>query len=157
MRLYVHEAIREDAYVLFGFCTKEERSLFQQLISMSGIGGNTARMILSAYSPSELCDIILGGNDKLLKTVKGLGAKTAQRIIVELKDKVTQLGISPTSAATSDDAVPAVNQQVHDDAVEALRALGYPPAPVARVVRAILKDDPSASVERVIKMAFKML
>lgn len=157
VRLYVHEAIREDAYVLFGFCTKEERSLFQQLISVSGIGGNTARMILSAYSPSELCDIILGGNDKLLKTVKGLGAKTAQRIIVELKDKVTQLGISPTSAATSDDAAPAVNQQVHDDAVEALRALGYPPAPVARVVRAILKDDPSASVERVIKMAFKML
>lgn len=157
VRLYVYEAIREDAYVLFGFSTKEERSLFLQLISVSGIGGNTARMILSAYSPSELCDIILNGNDKLLKTVKGLGAKTAQRIIVELRDKVVQLGISPTAAATSDDAAPAINQQVHDDAVEALRALGYPPAPVAKVVRAILKDDPSASVERVIKMAFKML
>ncbi|MCR4614171.1 MAG: Holliday junction branch migration protein RuvA [Bacteroidaceae bacterium] len=157
VRLYVFEAIREDAYVLFGFSTKEERSLFQQLISVSGIGGNTARMILSAYSPAELCDIILNGNDKLLKTVKGLGAKTAQRIIVELRDKVTQLGISPTSAAASDDGAPAINQQVHDDAVEALRALGYPPAPVAKVVRAILKDDPSASVERVIKMAFKML
>ena len=157
VRLYVYEAIREDAYVLFGFSTKEERSLFLQLISVSGIGGNTARMILSAYSPSELCDIILNGNDKLLKTVKGLGAKTAQRIIVELRDKVVQLGITPTAAATSDDAAPAINQQVHDDAVEALRALGYPPAPVAKVVRAILKDDPSASVERVIKMAFKML
>ncbi len=157
VRLYVYEAIREDAYVLFGFSTKEERSLFLQLISVSGIGGNTARMILSAYSPAELCDIILNGNDKLLKTVKGLGAKTAQRIIVELKDKVVQLGISPTAAETSDDAAPALNQQVHDDAVEALRALGYPPAPVAKVVRAILKDDPSASVERVIKMAFKML
>lgn len=157
VRLYVHEAIREDAYVLFGFATKDERSLFQQLISVSGIGGNTARMILSAYSPAELCDIILNGNDKLLKTVKGLGAKTAQRIIVELKDKVMQLGISPTTAATSDDAAPAINKQVHDDAVEALRALGYPPAPVAKVVRAILKDDPEASVERVIKMAFKML
>lgn len=157
VRLYVYEAIREDAYVLFGFATKEERSLFQQLISVSGIGGNTARMILSAYSPAELCDIILNGNDKLLKTVKGLGAKTAQRIIVELRDKVVQLGISPAAAATSDDAAPAMNQQVHDDAVEALRALGYPPAPVAKVVRAILKDDPSASVERVIKMAFKML
>lgn len=157
VRLYVHEAIREDAYVLFGFSTKEERSLFLQLISVSGIGGNTARMILSAYSPAELCDIILNGNDKLLKTVKGLGAKTAQRIIVELRDKVVTLGISPTAAATSDDAAPAINQQVHDDAVEALRALGYPPAPVAKVVRAILKDDPSASVERVIKMAFKML
>ena len=157
VRLYVHEAIREDAYVLFGFSTKDERSLFLQLISVSGIGGNTARMILSAYTPAELCDIILNGNDKLLKTVKGLGAKTAQRIIVELKDKVVQLGISPTAAETSDDAAPALHQQVHDDAVEALRALGYPPAPVAKVVRAILKDDPSASVERVIKMAFKML
>lgn len=157
VRLYVYEAIREDAYVLFGFSTKEERSLFLQLISVSGIGGNTARMILSTYSPAELCDIILNGNDKLLKTVKGLGAKTAQRIIVELRDKVVQLGISPTAAATSGDAAPAINQQVHDDAVEALRALGYPPAPVAKVVRAILKDDPSASVERVIKMAFKML
>ena len=156
-RLWVYEAIREDAYVLFGFSAKDERSLFLQLISVSGIGGNTARMILSAYTPAELCDIILNGNDKLLKTVKGLGAKTAQRIIVELKDKVVQLGISPTAAETSDDAAPALNQQVHDDAVEALRALGYPPAPVAKVVRAILKDDPSASVERVIKMAFKML
>lgn len=157
VRLYVHEAIREDAYVLFGFATKDERTLFLQLIGVSGIGGNTARMILSAYSPAELCDIILTGNDKLLKTVKGLGAKTAQRIIVELKDKVPTLGITPTAAATSDDAVPAINQQVHDDAVEALRALGYPPAPVAKVVRAILKDDPEATVERVIKMAFKML
>lgn len=156
-RLYVYEAIREDAYVLFGFATKDERSLFLQLISVSGIGGNTARMILSAYSPAELCDIILTGNDKLLKTVKGLGAKTAQRIIVELRDKVSQLGIAPAAAATSEDAAPAINQQVHDDAVEALRALGYPPAPVAKVVRAILKDDPSATVERVIKMAFKML
>lgn len=156
-RLYVYEAIREDAYVLFGFATKDERSLFLQLISVSGIGGNTARMILSAYSPAELCDIILTGNDKLLKTVKGLGAKTAQRIIVELRDKVSQLGIAPATAATSEDAAPAINQQVHDDAVEALRALGYPPAPVAKVVRAILKDDPSATVERVIKMAFKML
>ena len=78
-------------------------------------------------------------------------------IIVELKDKVATLGISPTAAETSDDAAPALNQQVHDDAVEALRALGYPPAPVAKVVRAILKDDPEATVERVIKMAFKML
>lgn len=156
VRLYVYENIREDAWTLFGFATKDERQLFMQLISVSGIGGNTARTILSAFSPAELCDIILNGNDKVLKTVKGLGAKTAQRIIVELKDKVAALGITP-AAADTELAQPALNQQVHDDAVEALRALGYPPAPVAKVVRAILKDDPEASVERVIKMAFKML
>lgn len=156
-KVYAYEAIREDAWVLFGFATKQERLLFLQLISVSGIGGNTARTILSAYTPAELCDIIINGNDKLLKTVKGLGAKTAQRIIVELRDKVATLGITPAAAETSEDAAPAINQQVHDDAVEALKALGYPPAPVAKVVRAILKDDPEASVERVIKMAFKML
>lgn len=157
VKLYVYENIREDAWVLFGFATKDERELFLQLISVSGIGGNTARTILSAFSPAELCDLILNGNEKILKSVKGLGAKTAQRIIVELRDKVATLGITPANVIESPTAAPAVNQQVHDDAVEALRALGYPPAPVAKVVRAILKDDPSATVERVIKMAFKML
>lgn len=157
VRLFVYENIREDAWTLFGFATKEERELFLQLISVSGIGGNTARTILSAFSPAELCDIILNGNDKMLKTVKGLGAKTAQRIIVELRDKVATLGITPASVPAAAPEGPALNKQVHDDAVEALRALGYPPAPVAKVVRAILKDDPTASVEHVIKMAFKML
>ncbi len=156
-RLYVYENIREDAWVLFGFATQQERQLFLQLISVSGIGGNTARTILSAYSPAELCDIIMQGNDKMLKTVKGLGAKTAQRIIVELHDKVATLGITPTAATSSDANEPALNKQVHDDAIDALRALGYPPAPVTKVVRAILKEEPNATVERVIKMAFKML
>jgi Holliday junction DNA helicase RuvA len=156
-RLYVYENIREDAWVLFGFATQQERQLFLQLISVSGIGGNTARTILSAYSPAELCDIIMQGNDKMLKTVKGLGAKTAQRIIVELHDKVATLGITPTAATSSDANEPALNKQVHDDAIDALRALGYPPAPVTKVVRAILKEEPDATVERVIKMAFKML
>lgn len=156
-RLYVYENIREDAWVLFGFATQQERQLFLQLISVSGIGGNTARTILSAYSPAELCDIIMQGNDKMLKTVKGLGAKTAQRIIVELHDKVTTLGITPTAAISAEANEPALNKQVHDDAVDALRALGYPPAPVTKVVRAILKEEPDATVERVIKMAFKML
>lgn len=156
-RLYVYENIREDAWVLFGFATQQERQLFLQLISVSGIGGNTARTILSAYSPAELCDIIMQGNDKMLKTVKGLGTKTAQRIIVELHDKVATLGITPTAATSSDANEPSLNKQVHDDAIDALRALGYPPAPVTKVVRAILKEEPDATVERVIKMAFKML
>lgn len=157
IKLYVYEAIREDAWVLFGFSTIQERQLFLQLISVSGVGGNTARTILSAFSPAELCDIIINGNDKILKTVKGLGAKTSQRIIVELKDKVPTLGIIPQAIKDGDAPAAAINQQVYNDATEALKALGYPPAPVAKVVKAVLKDEPSASVELVIKRAFKML
>ena len=156
VKLFVYEAIREDAWVLFGFATLQERQLFLQLISVSGVGGNTARTILSAFSPAELCDLIINGNDKMLKTVKGLGAKTSQRIIVELKDKVPALGIMPEAVSDDQHHVP-VNQQVYEDATEALKALGYPPAPVAKVVKAVLKDEPDATVEIVIKRAFKML
>lgn len=157
VRLFVYEVIREDSWVLYGFSTKEERELFVQLISVSGIGGNTARTMLSAFSPSELCEIITSGNEKLLKTIKGLGTKTAQRVIVELKDKVATLGIAPMSVADKQTAVTAANSEVHDEAIEALKMLGFPPAPVVKAVRAILKDEPSAPVERVIKLALKML
>ncbi len=157
VKLYVYEAVREDAWVLFGFSTKQERLLFLQLISVSGVGGNTARTILSAFTPAELCDVILNGNDKVLKTVKGLGAKTSQRIIVELKDKVASLGITPVTVEPGDQIANQVNQQVYNDACEALKALGYSPAPVAKTVKAILKDEPDATVEKVIKRAFKML
>ena len=157
VKLYVYEAVREDAWVLFGFSTKQERLLFLQLISVSGVGGNTARTILSAFTPAELCDVILNGNDKVLKTVKGLGAKTSQRIIVELKDKVASLGITPATVEPGDQTANQVNQQVYNDACEALKALGYSPAPVAKTVKAILKDEPDATVEKVIKRAFKML
>lgn len=157
VRLFVYEVIREDSWVLYGFSTKEERELFVQLISVSGIGGNTARTMLSAFSPSELCEIITSGNEKLLKTIKGLGTKTAQRVIVELKDKVATLGIAPTSVADKQTAVTAANSEVHDEAIEALKMLGFPPAPVVKAVRTILKDEPSAPVERVIKLALKML
>ena len=156
VRLYIHEAIREDAYVLYGFATREERSLFLLLISVSGIGGNTARTILSVYRPSQLCDMIMGGDPKEFAKAKGIGPKTAQRIIVELKDKVSALGIVP-SPSSGETTQPAFNKQVHDDAIEALKALGYAPAPVTKVVRAILKDQPDAAVEHVLRMAFKML
>lgn len=157
-RLFVYEAIREDAWNLFGFATKDERTLFLSLIAVSGVGGNTARTILSSFSPSELCDIILNGNERILKTVKGLGTKTAQRIIVELKDKVASLGIEAAAIKISDETpVSSYNKEVHDEAIEALKMLGFSPAPAAKAVRAILKDDPASPVERVIRLALKML
>ena len=155
VKLYLYESIREDAYILYGFATKQERELFLLLISVSGIGGNTARMILSALTPSELCNVISSGNDKLLKTVKGIGLKTAQRIIVDLKDKIstTDIGTSTTSAPISITA----NNEIYEEAIAALTMLGFAQAPSQKVVAAILKEEPEAAVEKVIKLALKRL
>lgn len=155
VKLYIYESIREDAYILYGFATKQERVLFLLLISVSGIGGNTARMILSALTPSELCNVISSGNDKLLKTVKGIGLKTAQRIIVDLKDKIstTDIGTSTTSAPISITA----NNEIYEEAIAALTMLGFAQAPSQKVVAAILKEEPEAAVEKVIKLALKRL
>ena len=155
VKLYIYEAIREDAYVLYGFATKQERELFLLLISVSGIGGNTARMILSALSPSELCNVISSGNEKLLKTVKGIGLKTAQRIIVELKDKIVSTGID--AAAPVSTAVTNLQTEVYEEAVAALTMLGFAPAPSQKVVAALLKEEPDAPVEKLIKLALKRL
>ena len=156
-RLFVYESIREDAWTLFGFATKQERELFLLLISVSGVGGNTARTMLSSFSAPELAGHIMDGNERMLKTVKGLGAKTAQRIIVELRDKVVSLGIEAASPS-GESATPSIaNSEIYNEACEALRMLGFPPAPVAKTVKAILKDEPSAPVEKVIKLALKML
>lgn len=157
-RLFVYESIREDAWTLFGFATKQERELFLMLISVSGVGGNTARTMLSSFSAPELAGLIMDSNEKMLKTVKGLGAKTAQRIIVELHDKVTSLGIGVSMPSDSEANAPAIqNSEVYNEAFEALKMLGFPPAPVAKTVKAILKDNPTAPVEKVIKLALKML
>lgn len=155
VKLYIHEAIREDAYVLYGFSTKQERELFLLLISVSGIGGNTARMILSALSPAELCNVISSGNEKLLKGVKGIGLKTAQRIIVDLKDKIASTGIE-TVAGSAAALLPA-HSEVYDEAVAALTMLGFAQAPSQKVVTAILKEEPELAVEKVIKLALKQL
>ena len=154
-KLYIHEAIREDAHVLFGFADKQERELFLLLISVSGIGGNTARMILSALSPSELVNVISKENANVLKAVKGIGLKTAQRIIVELKDKL-KTGTVAASAGISSLSSPA-NAQIQDEAVSALTMLGFPQAASQKVVLAILKEEPDAQVEKVIKLALKRL
>ena len=154
VKLYIYEGIREDAYVLYGFATKQERELFLLLITVSGIGGNTARMILSALSPSELCNVISSGNDKLLKTVKGIGLKTAQRIIVDLKDKISTTGIEAPSGYILQQAS---HSEVHEEAVAALTMLGFAQAPSQKVVTTILKEEPNLTVEKVIKLALKRL
>lgn len=155
VKLFIYEAIREDAYVLYGFATKQERELFLLLITVSGIGGNTARMILSALSPNELCNVISSGNDKLLKTVKGIGLKTAQRIIVELKDKIAATGIA--EAGTVSSVAASLNAEIYEEAVAALVMLGFAQAPSQKAVTSILKAEPDATVEQVIKLALKML
>lgn len=158
VRLYCYEQIREDAWTLWGFNTKKERELFLLLITVSGIGPGMARMALSAFSPAELCNLILEGNDKMLKQVKGIGPKAAQRIIVDLKDKVVTLGID-TQVTTTDASgiVVPINNEVKDEAVAALTMLGFSPAPTMKVVVKILTDEPDAKVETVIKKALKML
>ena len=154
VKLYIYEGIREEAYVLYGFSTKQERELFLLLISVSGIGGNTARMILSALSPAELCNVISSGNDKLLKGVKGIGLKTAQRIIVDLKDKIANVGVESTGKELFPQAI---HSEVHEEAVAALTMLGFPAAPSQKVVSAILKEEADLPVEKVIKLALKRL
>lgn len=160
VRLYCYEQIREDGWTLWGFSTKVERELFLQLITVSGIGPGMARMALSAFTPVELCNIIMNGEDKMLKQVKGIGPKAAQRIIVDLKDKIATLSIDAGSASggtAQGSPAAAVNQEVRDEAVAALTMLGFSPAPTQKVVVKILTDDPSAKVEQVIKLALKML
>lgn len=155
-KLYIYEAIREDAYVLYGFAAKQERELFLLLISVSGIGGNTARMILSALSPAELVNVISTENATLLKTVKGIGLKTAQRIIVDLKDKI-KTGSIATGDSLTGSLLPALNAEVQEEAVSALTMLGFAAAPSQKVVMSILKEEPEAPVEKVIKLALKRL
>ena len=157
VKLYVVESIREDAYALFGFSTKQEREMFLLLITVSGVGANTARMILSAMSPAELCNVISSGNEKMLKTVKGIGLRTAQRIIVDLRDKIAVEGIADQMPATSVAAASAMHNEVRDEAIGALTMLGFSPAPSAKVVSAILTDNPQLPVEQVVKLALKQI
>lgn len=156
VRLWITESIREDAYQLWGFESRTERELFQLLTSVSGIGAASARMVLSAMTPAELCAIISDGNDKMLRQVKGIGPKAAQRIIVDLHDKIATLDIAP-AASTAGQTAPSVNIEVQKEAEAALTMLGFSPAPTHKVVVKILQDEPDAAVERVIKLALKML
>ena len=156
VKLYVYEAIREDAHLLYGFLNKKERELFELLISVSGVGVTTARVILSSLSAAELCNCISTGNERLLKGVKGIGLKTAQRIILDLRDKIVALGIAEEIPVGGSLQAP-VNNEVRDEAVGALTMLGFAPAPSQKVVVELLREHPDARVEEIVKMALKLI
>ena len=156
VKLYVYESIREDAYLLYGFYNKKEREMFQLLISVSGVGANTARMMLSSMSVSELCNAISTGNERVMKGIKGIGKMTAQRVIVDLRDKIVALGIADEIPAGGTVTAP-VNNAVKDEAVSALTMLGFSPAPSQKVVLQILQEQPSLPVEQVVKLALKQI
>ncbi|MDR1556394.1 MAG: Holliday junction branch migration protein RuvA [Tannerellaceae bacterium] len=153
-KIYVYEVIREDAHLFYGFASKEERELFLMLTTVSGVGPNTARTILSSYPPAELIQNIASRNEAALTAVKGIGLKTAQRILVDLKNKV-----KPVEAETASitGATAMGNAHVVDEAVAALVMLGFQKAASQKVVISILKGSPALPVEQVIKSALRML
>jgi len=152
-KIYVHEVLREDAHLLFGFASREERELFLLLTSVSGVGPNTARMILSSLPPAELTQVIASGDDKSLTLIKGIGSKTAQRIVVDLKGKVK----SVESETEKRHPRSGMQTEALEGAVAALVMLGFQKAVSRKAVESILKITPQASVEQVIKDALKIL
>jgi len=152
-RLFIYEAIREDAHLLYGFMNQAERQLFLLLISVTGIGSNTARMIMSSYSTQEIQDMIATGNVTALNAIKGIGIKTAQRIIVDLKDKILKIaGVNSTGQMML-----SVNNPVKDEAVSALVMLGFAANASQKAVDQIIKNEPNLRVEQLIKLALKMM
>ncbi|MFO7827951.1 MAG: Holliday junction branch migration protein RuvA [Bacteroidales bacterium] len=149
-KLYIYEAIREDAHLLYGFFDKPEREMFLHLISVSGVGANTARMMLSSLHPDEIRDAIVQGNVDLLKSIKGIGAKSAQRIIVDLRDKVGK--------ATGDQQLVAtLNNTIQDEALSALVMLGFPKNRVDKLINDILKEKKDLTVEDLVKESLKRI
>lgn len=150
VNLLVHQVVREDAHVLYGFAERRERDLFRNLISVSGVGASTAIMMLSSLNPDELSAAVATGNVDVLKAVKGIGAKTAQRIIIDLKDKLGKIPESGQILVSPDNTL-----QI--EALSALVMLGFAKKDAEKAVSKIISDDPGATVERVIKTALKRL
>ena len=149
-KIYLHQVIREDAHILYGFFDNHERDIFRMLISVSGIGANTARLILSSLSPSEIEQAIFEGNVALLKSVKGIGIKSAQRLIVDLKDKVGK-------SAEAGEIFAVERNTLREESLSALVMLGFPKSSVQKVLDQILQQEKELSVEEVIKAALKRL
>lgn len=150
-KLYIHHHLREDDEALYGFSTKEERELFTMLISVNGVGCGTARMMLSSMNQDELQNAIVGQDLKKIKSIKGIGSKTAERIILELKDKVVK------GAGRGFTVNAAVSNPYRDEAFNALVLLGFTKANVEKAVDMVLKEDPDVSLENLIKKSLKIL
>lgn len=149
-RIYLHFMVREDAQMFYGFSSREEREIFRLLISVSGVGANTARLILSSLAPGEVTQAILAGNVSVLQGIKGIGAKSAQRIIVDLKDKVGK-------GAGIDELFSTEDNTTREEALSALVALGFPKKTVEKILTRILSEQPELSVEEVVKSALKYM
>lgn len=150
VQLLIHQVVREDAHVLYGFAERRERDLFRNLISVSGVGAGTAIMMLSSLNPDEIATAVATGNVDVLKAVKGIGVKTAQRIIIDLKDKLGKMPESGQILISPDNTL-------QNEALSALVMLGFAKKDADKAVSKIIKDDPEATVERVIKTALKRL
>ena len=153
VKLYTHFVVREDAQILYGFYDRAERDIFRLLIGVSGVGGNTARMILSSFTSEEVCRVVSTGQAELLKTVKGLGLKTAQKIIVELRDKIGGVASDAVVSTWRDDAA----DETFAEAVSALTMLGFARQAAEKVLRGICKESPGVSVEELVRIALKRL
>lgn len=150
IKVLVHEVIREDTHQLYGFADSEERNVFRLLISVTGVGANTARVMLSSLDPGELEKAIIGSDVNILKSIKGIGLKTAQRIIVDLKDKVSK-------QAGSDEIFAYADNTIRDEALSALVMLGFAKSAVSKVLEKIAREDKNLTVEDMIKRALKNL
>ncbi len=149
-RVYIHQVVREDAHILFGFAGRDEREIFRHLISVSGIGANTARVILSSLTPDEVSIAILEGNVTALQNIKGIGGKTALRLIVDLKDKIHK-------GSKTDELFLTGRNTIRDESLSALVALGFAKKQVEKVLSRLLSEKPGLTVEDVVKQALKLL
>ena len=156
VRLFVYEYIREDAWQLYGFATRAERELFMLLINVQGIGCQTARMILSAFTPADLAGIVQAEDVRTLKSVKGIGPKAAGRIVMDLKDKMMSF-MGESNMGDGGSASMTVVPAMVEEAVQALTVLGFSPAPAQKVVMQLAREQPGLQVEQLIKLALKML